>query len=395
MERIVEKSLDQLRDHPENDRIFRPLEGDEWQDFLDDVAKFGIREPLIVSRDGYIISGSQRARAARATGEEKVPVIIRNYTHDSPEALVELVACNIKRRTLTKAELMRAVEVYQEQKTKILGHRPSTRETAEALNLSPAQVTKLTKVNHDLIPELKELFQKEKLPEETAYTLAQLDPEHQRELLEAIQEKKVVPTLEEANEFHDKADKLQDLRRQLAEKLEEIRRLKREKEDLQKKHKAEIEELKESHERRMQNLDNLYREDYASNANELEKLQKERDRQKEDIRKKQEEINRFRNEIKKLKREKEQLLKNLGNRDKTAVRTRELAGAATLLVETITKFATRVRETVIAGQVSPPEARAVVQSLHTMINHLEAAKKDLKELIESRKERTTWITTTA
>jgi len=386
MERtIVEKDLDQLRDHPENNRIFRPLEGDEWQDFLDDVAKFGIREPLIVSRDGYIISGSQRARAARATGKEKVPVIIRSYTHDSPEALVELVACNIKRRTLTKAELMKAVEVYREQKAKLLGHVPTVRETAEALDLSPGEVAKLTKVNSDLIPELKELFEEGKLPEETAYTLAQLEPENQRELLEVIREKSVIPTLEEADRLQSTEQRLQELRCQLAEKMEEVKKLKQEKDDLERRY-----------EERMHNLEKHYNQNMVD-PEKWEQLQRAYDRQKEDIKKRQAEINKLKSEIRKLKKEKDELLRNLGQsrRDTEKARSRELAGAATLLVETVTKFATRVREAVIAGQISPPEARAVVQSLHTMINHLEAAKKDLKGIIESGKEKVAWTTTTA
>src|SRR5690242_6220295 len=59
--------LHSIRPSPENDRIYRPIDPSA-PDILalrDSILEFGIKEPLVVTMDHYIISGHRRHCAAR------------------------------------------------------------------------------------------------------------------------------------------------------------------------------------------------------------------------------------------------------------------------------------------------------------------------------------------
>src|SRR5262249_1368050 len=57
----------------------------------------GVKEPLRVTRDGFIISGHRRHMAARIAGLVRVPCIVDPVTRDDPGFLVLLRECNRQR----------------------------------------------------------------------------------------------------------------------------------------------------------------------------------------------------------------------------------------------------------------------------------------------------------
>lgn len=69
---IIEKRLEELKPYDNN-----PRKNDGAVDALaESIKEFGFRVPLIVSRDGVIISGHTRYKAAKKLDLEKVPCII-------------------------------------------------------------------------------------------------------------------------------------------------------------------------------------------------------------------------------------------------------------------------------------------------------------------------------
>jgi hypothetical protein len=93
--------LDSIRPAPENDAIYSPSAFGNFgiQQLACSIKEIGIQEPLIISKDGYLISGHRRRVAAILAGLELVPVRIRpvSYAKDRDRFLKLLVECNSQR----------------------------------------------------------------------------------------------------------------------------------------------------------------------------------------------------------------------------------------------------------------------------------------------------------
>jgi hypothetical protein len=68
---------------PENDKLYKPVDKSD-PDFValvDSVVAIGIKEPLVVTRDGYILSGHRRHAAAKEAGLDNLPCRVENISH--------------------------------------------------------------------------------------------------------------------------------------------------------------------------------------------------------------------------------------------------------------------------------------------------------------------------
>jgi hypothetical protein len=74
--RFSEMLLSDLRPSPENDTLYRPVDPDdpEVQALARSIGEHGLREPIVVSGDGFIISGHRRRVACMLAGLDRVPV---------------------------------------------------------------------------------------------------------------------------------------------------------------------------------------------------------------------------------------------------------------------------------------------------------------------------------
>src|SRR6266516_2809358 len=73
----------------ENAELYRPVTPDDPETIAlaDSIKEHGIREPIVISEDFYILSGHRRHVAARMAGLEKVPCRVeRGVWHDGPKA---------------------------------------------------------------------------------------------------------------------------------------------------------------------------------------------------------------------------------------------------------------------------------------------------------------------
>ncbi|TWU03048.1 ParB-like nuclease domain protein [Symmachiella macrocystis] len=96
---------------PLNDQLYDPVDEAEpsFLALVEDVRKNGILEPIVVSGDGYILSGHRRHAAAQWLGLERLPVRIRHdvsYNGDQDEFLRLLASFN-RQRIKTTAEQLR------------------------------------------------------------------------------------------------------------------------------------------------------------------------------------------------------------------------------------------------------------------------------------------------
>jgi hypothetical protein len=72
--RLVWVSLDWVQPSPENSLIYRPVSRDdpEFQKLVRSIQALGVQEPLVLTADGFIISGHRRYEACRDLGVESV-----------------------------------------------------------------------------------------------------------------------------------------------------------------------------------------------------------------------------------------------------------------------------------------------------------------------------------
>lgn len=94
-----------------NDELYDPIDESEpsFVVLVESIRELGILEPIVVSGDGYILSGHRRHAAARVLEIERIPVRIRHdvlYRRDRDEFLRLLASYN-RQRVKTTAEQLR------------------------------------------------------------------------------------------------------------------------------------------------------------------------------------------------------------------------------------------------------------------------------------------------
>ena len=86
---------------PENDDVYKAISWDDpdIHELALSIKEHGLQEPILVSRDGYIISGHRRRVAAIIAGLERVPVRVHavNRAEDPGEFIKLLVEMNTQR----------------------------------------------------------------------------------------------------------------------------------------------------------------------------------------------------------------------------------------------------------------------------------------------------------
>ena len=105
-----------MRPSPENDTLYGPvLQTDPAIIKLaEDIKKNGLLDPIVVSRDGFIVSGHRRYAAATLAGLVEVPVTRHPIAHDDP-AFVPLLTSYNQQREKTFSEKLRETVVEASQ----------------------------------------------------------------------------------------------------------------------------------------------------------------------------------------------------------------------------------------------------------------------------------------
>lgn len=108
---VTERRLDDLKPSPENDLLYDRTNGEKPDDIAlaQSVAQDGVKEPLVISLDDFILSGHRRYFAARRAGLSTVPIRlapIRRSDYDQGAYLKVLRDYNLQREK-TFAEKLR------------------------------------------------------------------------------------------------------------------------------------------------------------------------------------------------------------------------------------------------------------------------------------------------
>lgn len=78
--------LKNIRPSPENDTLYRPVDPNDpdLEALVASIRKHGLREPLVITLEGFILSGHRRYAAAKFAGLQKVPVVARTSCMATP-----------------------------------------------------------------------------------------------------------------------------------------------------------------------------------------------------------------------------------------------------------------------------------------------------------------------
>jgi hypothetical protein len=105
---LVSLSLSSIHPAPENELIYRPVSPDdpEIHELAVSIRDHGLQQPLVITKDHYIISGHRRHAACRLLRMEKVLCKIENISRFDPQFETMLVENN-RQRVKTFDEVVR------------------------------------------------------------------------------------------------------------------------------------------------------------------------------------------------------------------------------------------------------------------------------------------------
>ena len=104
---IVVRSLLSIWPAEENESIYRPVNPDDPEvvALAKSIREYGVQEPLVITEDGYIVSGHRRFVAAKLAGLEEAPCrVLPIRRHDDPNKFVRLLAEYNRQRVKTRDE---------------------------------------------------------------------------------------------------------------------------------------------------------------------------------------------------------------------------------------------------------------------------------------------------
>ena len=189
---------------------YKVLDDDSMNDLTESVQESGILEPLTVrpleNTDNYeIISGHRRYHAAKKAGLTDVPAFIRAVSRD--EAAIMLVDSNLHRERILPSEKAFAYKL----KYDALSHQGASRqvgaklrtseEMAEVADDSARQIQRYIRLTN-LIPELLNMMDENKIAFSVGVELSFLDDQLQYDVLNACEENDNTPSYAQAVRMH-------------------------------------------------------------------------------------------------------------------------------------------------------------------------------------------------
>ena len=203
MIRITE--LIPFKNHP-----FKVIDDESMLRTTESISLFGILTPLIARpvEDGKfeIISGHRRVHAAEAVGLTEVPVIVRKMDDDVATILV--VDSNLQRERILPSERAFAYKMkaeamkHQGERTDLTLSQVGTKlrtdeQIAQQTGESRNQIQRYIRLTN-LIPDLLDMVDQEKISFNPAVELSYLKPDEQRNIIEAMDFTQAAPSLSQA-----------------------------------------------------------------------------------------------------------------------------------------------------------------------------------------------------
>ncbi|WP_417306440.1 ParB/RepB/Spo0J family partition protein [Dysosmobacter sp.] len=203
--------IDDFEGHP-----FPVQDDKDMLDLVESVRKFGVLEPVTVSRSSKdpsryeMVAGHRRKHSCVLAGVAQIPAIVRDMDRDS--AIIYMVDSNLKRENISPMVKARAYSMKLEamkrkagRPTKAqveAGYKPmrADEQLAQQTGESRATIQRLTRLTK-LEPELQNMVEEKKLPVNTAADISYLKPQEQKTLADAIKREDKVPSGTQAAEL--------------------------------------------------------------------------------------------------------------------------------------------------------------------------------------------------
>ena len=205
--------------HPYPDHPYKVLDDDSMDALTQSILERGVLTPILVrerDHDPYeydIIAGHRRVHAAQKAGLRSVPAFICNVSRD--EAAIMVVDSNLHRERILPSERARAYKMWYDAKKRTAGRPPKNasqietnirtdEEMADIFDTSRAQIQRYLRLI-DLIPELLDLVDEDRIALSVGVELSYLPDELQYIVLSQIEELDCTPSYAQANHMHKEA----------------------------------------------------------------------------------------------------------------------------------------------------------------------------------------------
>ena len=158
--RVEWLSIDSVKPSPENDEIYGKVSDSDSQmeSLIDSIRSRGLEEPIIVSADGFIVSGHRRYYACKSIGMETIPVRRKTFARNSaladwPKILTEYNPQRVKTAgTLLREALIRYSPEDSRQVLARNRDESEIRITADFLPVNrPKEIKRITKAKQPFL----------------------------------------------------------------------------------------------------------------------------------------------------------------------------------------------------------------------------------------------------
>ena len=208
VETVVKIPLKEISNFPNHP--FKIRDDEEMELMVESIRNGGIRQPVIVRRkeDGSyeMISGHRRKHASELAGIKEIPAIVKEMSDD--EATIFMVDSNIQREKVLPSEKAFAYKMMLEalkrqgKRTDLTSCQVGTKlradeKIAQETGESARQVQRYVKLT-DLIKDILDLVDKDKVGFSIGVELSYLDKEEQEAVLECMKQYQATPSHSQA-----------------------------------------------------------------------------------------------------------------------------------------------------------------------------------------------------
>lgn len=178
--------------HPFTD-IFPMRVGSSLDEIVESIREHGLLEEIVLYC-GQVLDGRLRQKACEKAGVKPLYRDFGDHAGDGPDALGWMIAKNLHRRHLSKAErALAAAKIANmrrghNQHTTLNGQKPvSRREAAAKFEVNDHTLDRAARVLHSGVPELEQAVLAEIVSVSDAAAIAGEDPDVQRQALAAVE----------------------------------------------------------------------------------------------------------------------------------------------------------------------------------------------------------------
>ena len=105
----MQRDINQIKPAPENEAVYRAIAWDDPAiiELAKSIKEHGLNEPILISEDGFIISGHRRRIGCALAGLSQVPVKVHPISHDKdPQGFIRLLVAMNTQRVKSTSDLL-------------------------------------------------------------------------------------------------------------------------------------------------------------------------------------------------------------------------------------------------------------------------------------------------